>query len=63
MDNVENDPEIETSLSLACTVCGCIYGGNKDDFDALPVDYHCFKCGAAKVNFRPFKRPIKINKN
>ena len=42
-------------FSFACGVCGWAYNGNKEEFNNLPVEYICSKCGATKVNFKPLQ--------
>ena len=58
MNNVGNDTKIENSavLAFACGVCGWIFNGSEKDFNDLPVEYNCLKCGATKVNFKPFDK-------
>ena len=59
MDNIGIDAEIENAFFVACSVCGWEYNESEDEFDQLPIDYNCIKCGTTKVNFMPFI----VNKN
>ena len=49
--NVNSSP-----LSFLCGVCGLVYNGSEKDFVNLPIEYICIKCGATKVNFKPFQK-------
>jgi rubredoxin len=57
----ENNTGINSNSSpmfYMCNVCEWVYDGS-EDFNNLPVEYICIKCGAAKVNFKPFLKNIK----
>jgi len=51
---VEETPkaqETAASEKYVCDVCGYEYPGSKEEFEALPGDYKCPLCGAAKCMF------------
>jgi len=48
----EETPETNTAAEkYVCDVCGYEYPGSKEEFEALPDDYKCPLCGAAKCMF------------
>ena len=56
---IETNSEKSSILYFTCSVCEWVFNGSKDDFNNLPVEYNCIKCGATKVNFKQ----KKMNKN